>query len=603
MTATNSILYGNGSNLEDAVSGAAVTYSDIEGSWPGAGNIDADPRFADPANGDYHLQAGSPAIDAGTPAGAPPADLDGAARDAAPDIGVYEFMRFDHDVAVVDVLPGGAVEVNVPFLVRATVYNIGNLSATNVPVVCDVEYDGTSVYQETANSGVIQPLHWEVLEFSSYTPTEEGSYSLTCQSTLSGDERPANDLFTTTLSVVAGIPDVWTRDNPADDGDTPSGLDDWYESPDIWVRTVDDGGLVHQDPVAGITNTVYVRLRNRGTMAISGTVDVSWIEPSLGVRCGDWAPIGSIAFVDLIPGEARILSLPWSPTRTGHTCLQDVIDSPQDPYNRKLACAPQWVPMDNNVGWRNVNIVANPETGLQGALDVKQATVQLVNVYNLPQDVDLVIQRSDFPITGTVSVYLPGDLFDRWQAHGSGWGAGIEVLPGARQINVTSVVSGIIGAIPMHAAEKAELGLSFDGPAGSDFGTSVQERIDGTTVGGVRYEWTIPDTTPPQVLAVSPANGATQVSLDAPLVIAFTEEIGPLSLDLSLAPDPGGWRTSWNEAGTVVTATHAGLSAETSYVATVTASDAAANPMSGLSSWSFSSGTEGEWVYLPIVLR
>lgn len=44
-----------------------VTYSDIEGGWYGYGNIDEDPLFVDPNNSYYHLQAGSPCIDAGNP--------------------------------------------------------------------------------------------------------------------------------------------------------------------------------------------------------------------------------------------------------------------------------------------------------------------------------------------------------------------------------------------------------------------------------------------------------------------------------------------------------------------------------------------------------
>jgi len=61
-----------------------ITYSDIQGGWEGQGNINADPQFADPAGGDYHLksQAGrwdpisqrwihdnvtSPCIDTGDP--------------------------------------------------------------------------------------------------------------------------------------------------------------------------------------------------------------------------------------------------------------------------------------------------------------------------------------------------------------------------------------------------------------------------------------------------------------------------------------------------------------------------------------------------------
>jgi len=43
-----------------------VTFSDIQGSYSGTGNIDADPRFRDPANGDFHLLPTSPCTDAGT---------------------------------------------------------------------------------------------------------------------------------------------------------------------------------------------------------------------------------------------------------------------------------------------------------------------------------------------------------------------------------------------------------------------------------------------------------------------------------------------------------------------------------------------------------
>ena len=60
--------------------------------WAGSnGNINGDPLFVDEPNGDYHLTAASPAINAGTTIGAPLDDLDGAWRDAQPDIGAFEF--------------------------------------------------------------------------------------------------------------------------------------------------------------------------------------------------------------------------------------------------------------------------------------------------------------------------------------------------------------------------------------------------------------------------------------------------------------------------------------------------------------------------------
>jgi len=59
-----------------------------------SGNRYGDPRFILPAwgtSGDYHLQAGSPAINAGVADGAPADDLEGHARDAVPDIGAFEW--------------------------------------------------------------------------------------------------------------------------------------------------------------------------------------------------------------------------------------------------------------------------------------------------------------------------------------------------------------------------------------------------------------------------------------------------------------------------------------------------------------------------------
>lgn len=52
---TNCILWDNAD--PEIGSMARVTYSDIRGGWPGEGNLDADPMFADLENGDYHLKS------------------------------------------------------------------------------------------------------------------------------------------------------------------------------------------------------------------------------------------------------------------------------------------------------------------------------------------------------------------------------------------------------------------------------------------------------------------------------------------------------------------------------------------------------------------
>ena len=105
-TVSNTILWNKGSR-EIYVSGDSsltITYSDIQGGWEGEGNIDADPMFVDAANEDYHLQAGSPCIDASTSDNAPDKDKDGNSRYDDPntpntgggsmkyyDMGAYEY--------------------------------------------------------------------------------------------------------------------------------------------------------------------------------------------------------------------------------------------------------------------------------------------------------------------------------------------------------------------------------------------------------------------------------------------------------------------------------------------------------------------------------
>ncbi len=94
-TVVNCILWGNGTEVVlDTLSSASVSYSDVEGAsvWPGEGNINADPRFADGANKDFRLTKLSPCVDAGTATDAPAEDLLGNPRPRAGgfDMGAYE---------------------------------------------------------------------------------------------------------------------------------------------------------------------------------------------------------------------------------------------------------------------------------------------------------------------------------------------------------------------------------------------------------------------------------------------------------------------------------------------------------------------------------
>jgi hypothetical protein len=112
-----------------------LTNSLISGQgWAGTnGNISGDPKFVNESGGDFHPAAGSPLINSGTTIAAPGDDLDGARRDASPDIGAFEFGATPRPLLTMTVYPLG-----------------GNGTVTSSPAgitcgtVCAARFDSTT---------------------------------------------------------------------------------------------------------------------------------------------------------------------------------------------------------------------------------------------------------------------------------------------------------------------------------------------------------------------------------------------------------------------------------------------------------------------------
>ncbi|MGD9048695.1 MAG: right-handed parallel beta-helix repeat-containing protein, partial [Anaerolineae bacterium] len=515
---------------------------------------------------------------------------------------VAEFPR--HDVSIVDARPRGELPVGEPVDVTAELFNDGSETEAGVPVRCTIEGPANGlVYSETVHSGAVTAGTSTQVEFPAWTPAEAGSHILTCLGLLPSDEDPADDVYSHSLTAtLGGVPDVWTRDNEADTGDVPSGHP-WWVSPDIWVRNQPDGGLVHQNPIVDRENTVYVRLRNRGTRAASGQVGVYWSRSRVGWPCKLWSPnVGTIAFEDLAPGEVRIVRLAWVPQEPGRHGLHTVIDAEGDPTDWGAPCSPHRPRWDNNVSWRNTVGHFRPPKPARQLLAAEAVEVDLVNPYDWFKEVDLFVGRTTFPPTGTITIRLAEPLFDRWLAHEERWTQGIGVLTETKLLTVSGEVTATVGGIPLDAHEEVTATLLFDAPGEGIFEVALQERIDGLSVGGVSYQWLASDVVPPVVVAHAPADGATEVPLDAPVVVTFTEEIGPLTFEPIIAPALNEWSTSWNEAGIVFTVTLPAFAPATRYTATVKARDASANPLAAPYTWSFTS-REGWDIYLPLVVR
>ncbi len=83
-----------------------VTYSDIQGGYPGIGNINSYPLFKNPQENDFHLKIGSPCIDVGTgEAEISEYDFEGDPRvfGSAPDMGADELFYL---IVQIDIKPG-----------------------------------------------------------------------------------------------------------------------------------------------------------------------------------------------------------------------------------------------------------------------------------------------------------------------------------------------------------------------------------------------------------------------------------------------------------------------------------------------------------------
>jgi hypothetical protein len=98
---SNCVFWGNSPWQISA--NAVVTYSDVEGGWPGVGNIDLDPMFVQPGTDNVRLSIGSPCVNAGDNSAIPPGittDIDGNPRIQGDvvDMGAYE-GEFDAQAA------------------------------------------------------------------------------------------------------------------------------------------------------------------------------------------------------------------------------------------------------------------------------------------------------------------------------------------------------------------------------------------------------------------------------------------------------------------------------------------------------------------------
>ncbi|HRA19785.1 MAG TPA: VWA domain-containing protein [Anaerolineae bacterium] len=299
----------------------------------------------------------------------------------------------------------------------------------------------------------------------------------------------------TVLPAATGHPDAMCRDHPGDGGDLPStaGGASWWDSPDIWVRRTDDRGPTDQTPLAGQTNYIQVRVRNRGSAeARNVTVRVFDAVGGTSMRWpDDWMPmIGEASIPSLAAGASTVVSIPWRAVSSGHTCFLARIAADAD-----AVVSEGWVPFDNNLCQRNVQVVdPSGGGGSTGGGTISTGTRGRGHGY-----VTVTVRSPDIrrDAKGRVTFSDPA-VFNRWLAAGGtadggtvdpatrsvGFGAG----PVLRVMDVAGDRGPVIlrlNRLAFEAEELTDLNVTMDDAAGGSPTLYVDAEQGGRELGGV----------------------------------------------------------------------------------------------------------------------
>lgn len=148
-------------------------------------------------------------------------------------------------------------------------------------------------------------------------------------------------------------------------------LADFTNTADIWNRRFPDGGVAHEEPLAGFPSFVYVRVRNRGTAsATDPSVKLFQADPAGGLGWpGAWTPAATAQLAASGPlpsgGQTVVGPFSWSSASAGSIALLASASATGDASNADTISGPieHWrlIPNDNNVAQRNVTAqTANP---------------------------------------------------------------------------------------------------------------------------------------------------------------------------------------------------------------------------------------------------
>ena len=309
----------------------------------------------------------------------------------------------------------------------------------------------------------------------------------------------------------APAPDLWLRDALGHTG-TEGWAGRFWDSPDLWTRNRDDGGLTHQAPIAGRDNWFYARVRNRGVGAARHFLVTFQVKPFAGVQFtwpADFLPaVTATGGFDLGAGEQRVVRARWPaalvPHAGTHACWLAAILARSD---RPAAGAHVWE--HGNLAQKNLTIVTLKRHAsivlpfvVRGRFAGEERVMELIRPAALAQVSAALLPKITVPAPSP----LPADISDALE-HGhlprrrpSGFAAADDraavASAGFDLANRQPFPAGPTARVPVRLPlGQAALGLALsagDIPPGQHGTIDLVTRdTDGRVVGGVAIELTI----------------------------------------------------------------------------------------------------------------
>ena len=300
-----------------------------------------------------------------------------------------------------------------------------------------------------------------------------------------------------------GVSNVWMRDTWNDTGlepDPHTAGEAMWRSPYIWARNTQDPAFLHQfeheNPITGQTNWVYVKMINGGAAA-SGNLELYYADASLSLTWpASWTLIGNPA-VNLAANGTAVVEIPWTGLPgTGHYCLVARWASASDPMAvAETADIDANTRQNNNIVWRNVNIIAAPPDA-----DTVEASFFVQNLsggmFSIEFSDSALFPKQAFIECGRISIRLDEGLHAAWKKGGA---KGVGIKEAGDRIQVTAA-RGSIDNLQLGRQKKARVLFYFERaksaiPDKFDFhvvqsilvGGRETERVR-KTLGGVSYE-------------------------------------------------------------------------------------------------------------------